>query len=938
MTESDASRGGATHPRTLPRLALTFLIVSGGLSLFELTKGVIHPDITLWQSHLITILLGSFAAVAAAALVIRRLHVLLHKADRENAERQQAETTLAAERNRLRAVLDAVPDQIYVKDDQCRFLVVNDSQTRALGETRPEALLGKTDRDYFPPDLAARYAVDEERILRSGEPLINQEEPAFDAPTGRPTWHLTTKVPVRDHAGAVVGIVGVSRDITLRKQDEAALRIHTQQLEAVRAVGEEIVRELDLATLLSLIHRHATSLLGTGMGTVFLWDEAAQILVPRVRHGYGDSAWEFRPKLGEAVAGAVAQRREGMIVNDFRTSPYITPYLLEHTSHVGVISEPLIYQGRLLGAISVDNPDPGRRFTEQDQQLLRLFAGQAVIAIENARLHEVARRRAEQLATLNSITLALTTTLDPAQVAEQILNAVQVLIPEAVGRLWEIGAAEETLHLVASLGLKERTGPGALRFHKGEGLIGLAAETRQPVTSPDVRQDPRFRERADAAAQGLVSCLMLPLLAGDRLCGVLAIFTHTSHEFSTEEVDLLRSFAAQAAISVENARLYAELKQTYEGLRRAQDELVRSEKLRALGQMGAGIAHDLNNVLATVLGQAELLKLRVADPETREGLLTLETAAADGADVVRRLQDFSRPRGASPLVPVALPRIVTEALEMTRPRWRDEPQRRGVRIEVHTALADLPPILGHAPEVREALTNLIFNAVDAMPQGGILTFTGTATSEEVGLAIADTGVGIPEEVRARVFEPFFTTKGLQGTGLGLAVVYGIMERHGGRIAVTSTLGQGTTVTLTFQVAREAEAAPEPPGLAPVTPRRVLIIDDDPMVRQTVVSLLRAAGHSVVEADGGAAGLVRLAETPVDCVLTDLGMPEMTGWDVARAVRALHPNLPIVLLTGWGEQSAGEADHQGLVDRVLGKPVRLEELLRVIREITERSAA
>ena len=206
------------------------------------------------------------------------------------------------------------------------------------------------------------------------------------------------------------------------------------------------------------------------------------------------------------------------------------------------------------------------------------------------------------------------------------------------------------------------------------------------------------------------------------------------------------------------------------------------------------------------------------------------------------------------------------------------------------------------------------------------------------LSVSDTGVGIPDEVQERIFEPFFTTKGPQGTGLGLSVVYGIMERHGGRIAVTSALGRGTTVTLTFQVAGEAEAASEPPGLASVTPRRLLIIDDDSMVRETVVNLLRAAGHSVVEADGGAAGFARLTETPIDCVLTDLGMPEMTGWDVARAVRALYPNLPIILLTGWGEQAAGEADQQGLVDGVLGKPVRLEELLRVIRELTERSAA
>ena len=382
-----------------------------------------------------------------------------------------------------------------------------------------------------------------------------------------------------------------------------------------------------------------------------------------------------------------------------------------------------------------------------------------------------------------------------------------------------------------------------------------------------------------------------------------------------------------------------------------------------MGQLGAGMAHDLNNVLAVILGQTELLKLRTTDPEVWEGLSRLEIAATDGAEVVRRLQDFARPRGASPLVSVDLSRVAVETLDITRPRWKDEPERRGVRIDVRTEMPSLPLVLGHAPEIREALINLIFNAVDAMPHGGRLSLTGRVvdassppdegtpgrldqltggaiapSAHRVELSVSDTGVGMPNEVRERIFEPFFTTKGPQGTGLGLSVVYGIMERHGGRIEVTSALGRGTTVTLTFQVAREAAAADAPPGLAPVTPRRVLMIDDDPMVRQTVVSLLRAAGHSVVEADGGAAGLVRLAETPVDCVVTDLGMPELTGWDVARAVRALHPNLPIVLLTGWGEQSAGEADHQGLVDRVLGKPVRLEELLRVIREITERSAA
>jgi PAS domain S-box-containing protein len=1266
VKDSDPSRGKMAKSRLLPLLAMTFTVVAVSLLAFELAKNSIHPQVTLWESHIVTILFGAVAATGATALIFRSYHLLLQQSREEIAERQRTEHALATERNRLRVVIDTVPDQIYVKDSQGRFLAANDSLARALGVTRPEEVLGKTDRDFFSADLASQYAADEERVLQSGEPLVNREELALDLPTAAPTWHLTTKVPLRSQEGAIVGTVGVSRDISARKQNEEALRIRTQQLEAVRAVSEEITRELDLVALLDLILQRAVNLAGASGGTILFWDEARQVLVPQVhsaifdplgwqnipvgrgvvgrvaatragivvndyqswdgaistaltqtgvtasmaepllcrdilvgvinvvhtedRSGFTDrdgqilrllaaqaaiaienarlftaaqrsareahslfevahslttsldpqevlhlitvkttdllgtphaqvvlsdedgttlrlgaaygteadqvqrqefrlgngingivaqtrqplivndyqafphrveeltgvvagigvpllyrnrllgvltshstqpgwvftrehlalltsfadqaavalenarlyhqaqerqqqleavrtisteitrelnlaavlhliarrlselmgrgavwlwddagkmlaphtstgaEAWQQQPlKLGEGLVGIVAERREGMIVNEYRSWPLARPTTLERSKITAVVAEPLVYRDRLVGVISLDNGDTARPFSEQDREILHLFGIQAAIAIENARLFEATRRRAEQLGTLNDITRALTT-LDPQQVAEQTLRAVQILMPEVAARFWEHGPEEGVFRHVASVGMRDRSSVSTVRFPPGEGLLGLTLSMRQPVISRDVNQDPRFRERARAKTEGVVSCAMLPLLAADRVCGILAIFTRTPHDFPEEEVSLLRSFAAQAAVAIENARLFAELKRAYEDLRLAQDELVRSEKLRALGQMGAGIAHDLNNVLASIIGQVELLRIRVADPEVRETLLVLETAAVDGAEVVRRLQDFARPRGASPLVALGLPRVVLEALEITRPRWKDEPERRGVHIEVRNALADLPPILGHAPELREALTNLIFNAVDAMPQGGILTLTGSASSVEVSLAITDTGVGMTEEVRTHIFEPFFTTKGPQGTGLGLAVVYGIMERHGGRVGVASALGQGTTVTLTFQVACGAEAASEPPGLTPVIPRRILLIEDDPMVRQTLAVLLQEAGHSVVVADGGVAGLARLAETPVDCVLTDLGMPELTGWDVAREVRARCPHLPIVLLTGWGEQVAGEAGHQGLVDRILGKPVRLEELLRVIRQVTESPSA
>jgi CheY-like chemotaxis protein len=309
---------------------------------------------------------------------------------------------------------------------------------------------------------------------------------------------------------------------------------------------------------------------------------------------------------------------------------------------------------------------------------------------------------------------------------------------------------------------------------------------------------------------------------------------------------------------------------------------------------------------------------------------------------------------------VCLATLVAEAVEITRPRWQDEATRRRAVIRVDNMIPALPPIRGHEPEIREALTNLIFNAVDAMPSGGTLTVTariveGAAGEQERGgagdlsplppspsaplplveLDVSDTGVGVPEEIRQRIFDPFFTTKGPRGTGLGLSVVYGIMERHGGSVGVTSVPGQGTTFTLRFQVADSMPMALQPPAPAPaLSPRRLLIAEDEAPVRDTLVQILRTSGHDVVEAEDGPAALALLAERGADCLITDLGMPGMLGWEVAATAKALRPDLPVILLTGWGETVMTEAGAESAaVDRVLSKPVRLADLLKAIRELT-----
>jgi len=297
-------------------------------------------------------------------------------------------------------------------------------------------------------------------------------------------------------------------------------------------------------------------------------------------------------------------------------------------------------------------------------------------------------------------------------------------------------------------------------------------------------------------------------------------------------------------------------------------------------------------------------------------------------------------------------------------------QRHGHVIEARVALDDLPPVLGSPAEIREALTNVFLNAADAMPVGGSLMIRGAVVrgplqpeasgadgrsgwsvqvgsnanspgsggpaatgAEWVEIHVEDTGIGMPEDVRRRIFEPFFTTKGGRGTGLGLSIVYSIMERHGGHIAVTSVPGQGTTVTLRFQPARPTPAPAPAPAPSVEAARRLLLVEDDGQVREALADLLRTKGHTVLEADGGAAALSLLAEEGIDLVITDLGMPGMSGWDVAKAVKGRSPDLPVLLLTGWGDRAGQEAG-ENAVDRVMSKPVRLQDLQEAILQLTQ----
>ena len=377
----------------------------------------------------------------------------------------------------------------------------------------------------------------------------------------------------------------------------------------------------------------------------------------------------------------------------------------------------------------------------------------------------------------------------------------------------------------------------------------------------------------------------------------------------------------------------AQLESTLNQLRTTQAQIIKQERLRALGMMAGGIAHDFNNALTMMLGYGELLLpyLQFKAPEKQRSYLHhMISAAEDARNVVGRLREFYRPAGAQDVrVPVDLNGVVEHAVSLTAPKWQGAKRAEGIQIAMKTELSDIPPVAGTVSELREMLMNFIFNSVDAMPQGGTITIRTRAEGGKVVIAVADTGVGMGSEERARCLEPFFTTKGEHGTGLGLAVVYGIVQRHNGVIEIVSEQGQGTTVTVAFPMGTPATSLTVEAPLVVEVPRRVLVADDQEIICELIAEYLRADGHVVTLANNGTDALEKFKLGAFDVIVTDQAMPGLSGVQVAATIKRTHPDLPVILLTGFGDEMQATGQLPPEVDLVVCKPVSTADLRRAL---------
>jgi len=394
---------------------------------------------------------------------------------------------------------------------------------------------------------------------------------------------------------------------------------------------------------------------------------------------------------------------------------------------------------------------------------------------------------------------------------------------------------------------------------------------------------------------------------------------------------LQREIGERRRVEQETLELNQQLSAALNQVRASQDQVIQRERMHALGRMANGIAHDFNNTLAPILGFSELLLIKPAllkdQKKLHSYLEMIHSGARDAAKVVARLREFYRYRDEGEVFgPIVINDLVEGVVSFTQPRWRDQALAAGVNIEIRLELGQVPTIAGNEQELREALVSLMFNAIDAIPQRGIITLRTEQQGRWSVITVADTGTGMSDEVKARCLEPFYTTKGDQGTGLGLGTVYGTVRRHDGQIDIQSEFGRGTSVSISLPLERSDKAPPAAQPLAPAgAALRILIVEDEPLVREVLGVYLTEDAHKVVLAANGREGLEAFKKDEFDLVLTDRAMPEMNGDALAIEIKKLKPRQPIILLTGFGDLMAGSGEHPEGVDLVVSKPFTLNTL-------------
>lgn len=694
----------------------------------------------------------------------------------------------------------------------------------------------------------------------------------------------------------------LSRAIELRQL--RTKNVHLQETVAIHELSQAVAFVLDWDAILEKIVDAAAQQCGAVEVSVMLPTDDGALSIAAVRGEHRTGLVGERVPIAGSISGWVAEHLEPVMLHADTDDPRF-PGAAGRPGTTSV-SVPMLTGGRLVGVLNVNAAGRSRPFTPGQIKALTILAGTGAAALENARLYEhVSERERRFRGTFQQAAVGMAHVTPDGKWLRVNPTLCEML-----------GYTEREL---LPLTMREVTHPSDL--HPKLELLQKVATSELPgfqIEERSVRKD-----GTHIWTHLTVSAVYGAMGRPEFLVGVW------------------KDVTARKEAELEQHETNRRLTEALEDLQRAQSRLIEQERLRALGQMASGIAHDFNNALAPILGFTELLLYAPGTLNDRENIQSylemINTAARDAASVVHRLREFYREREEiEEFHPVKLPALVEQAVSLTQPKWQRLALADGRRIQVKTQLDAVPSVLGDPAQLRELLTNLVFNAVDAMPDGGMITLRTYRQHDRAVLEVRDTGTGMTEEVRRRCLEPFFTTKGKEGTGLGLPMVYGIVQRHGGTIAIETQPGQGTAfvVSLPTEPAGQTTAPAREPGrVSAGQPLRVLVVDDEPAVQQVTATFLTADGHRVETAGSGTEALAKFQPETFDLVITDQAMPGMSGDQFAAAIRERAPAQRILMLTGFAALMQARGELPAGVDRLLGKPVTLAGLREAVADLT-----
>ncbi len=815
---------------------------------------------------------------------------------------KQAEKAQARASGLLQALMDAMPDLIFFKDTTSRFIAGNKALARLmLGHDDPSELVGKTDFDYHPRELATRYFADEQHVILTGEPLIGYEEPVIDR-SGAHRWLSTTKAPIRDEQGRIVGTVGIGRDITEHRRIEEALRLNEQRLEALFRLNQ--MSDASLRELASFTLEEAIRVAGSTVGYLAFLNEDETVLS---MYAWSREAMEecrivdkplIYPVATTGLWGEAVRQRRPVITNDYNAPSPWKKGLPEGHVPIGRHMNVPIFDGDHIVLIA----GVGNKPTDYDESDVRQLS-----LLMTGMWRFIQRRQAE----------------DALQENERKYRTLFEVFPTGIF-LEELDGCILDCNSTAC------------------DMYGYARDEMLRLSVTDIVPE-------DIAQQ-------LPVLMEKNLNKggffIEALGKRKNGEVFPAEVSSLTVTLGEHTLILVSVRDITEMKRVREEREKLDVQIRQTQKLESLGVLAGGIAHDFNNLLTGILGYASLALMTLSPVSpARANIQQVETAARRAADLTKQLLAYSG-KGKFVIEAIRLSELVEE---MTHLLEVSVAKKCAIR---HHFAAGTPRIEADVTQMRQVVMNLVINASEAIGDrnGVIAISTGcmhcdraylseTYLDEElppgryVFIEVSDTGCGMTPETQARLFDPFFTTK-FAGRGLGLAALLGIVRGHRGAVKVYSEMDKGSAFKVLFP-AFEEPLAPTDDDLPPENVEwrgvgLILVVDDEVVVRELATEALQSVGFNVLTAQDGAEAVIMFRQHAKDvrAVILDLTMPNMDGLEAFSELRRIRANVPVILSSGYNEQDATERFAGKGLAGFLHKPYRVDDLLDIVCRLVQ----